>query len=185
MTLRSGSDKTNFDPQTDLIKIGLHNGVMLMQFPINLKISATCKPSFDTKVILAHAVGNVIIASVLKYLDEKNDFSHNLNTHGMAISHWHGYFNREYLPTGMAMYGEGNPHVSCSSPQSAIYALQGKLLTFVNQIMSTGDVKYIGDIHVEPHHGINVTYNSLTGLAKYILDNPESTVLGNKYLINQ
>ena len=184
MTLRSGSDKTHFDPHTDLIKLGLKNGKMLMQFPIGLKISGVYKPSFDTKVILAHAVGNALVASILKYLQENNLFSKNIVENGLAISHWHGYFNKKYIPKGLTMYGAENLHVSCSSPQSAIYALKGKLSSFEEYIKSGNALEYKRDIHIEPHHGINITYPSLIELAEYILKNPEATQLGNKYLYN-
>lgn len=182
MTLRSGSDKTHFDPHSDLIKLGLKNGKMLMQFPKNLKISSVYKPSFDTKVILAHAIGNVLVASILEYLCKNNWFSKNIMENGSAISHWHGYFNKNYIPKGLTMYGAENLHVSCSSPQSAIYALKGKLSSFDEYIKSGNAIEYRGDIHIEPHHGINIIYPSLTGLADYILKNPEATQLGNKYL---
>ncbi len=183
MTQRSGSNKTDFNPETDLLKLGLVNGSMYMEFPVGLNVNKDYKPSFDTKVILAHAVGNAIIASVLKHLNQSNKFAFALENQGISISHWHGYFNKEYIPKDMSLYGENNPHVSCSSPQSAIYALDGKLKMFFAKIRVPVDMlNHEGDIHVEPHHGINITYPTLTGLAGYILENPQSTVLGNKYL---
>ena len=184
MTLRSGSDKTNFNPAKDLIKLGLVGGTMYMQYPSGLKISSEYKPSFDTKVILAHAVGNVMIASILDYFDKNNKFSNNSKKNGLSISHWHGYFHPKQIPHGLTMYGLSNPHVSCSSPQSAVYALSGKLVAFFDYFKHNKHDEYIGDIHIEPHHGINVSYPSLTELAEYILNNPDSTVLGNKYLNN-
>jgi hypothetical protein len=184
MTLRSGSDKTHFDPNNDLIKLGLKNGKMLMQFQKGLAISSDYKPSFDTKVILAHAIGNVIVASILKYINSNSQFANNLKTNGLAISHWHGYFKKTHIPKGIIMYGIENPHVSCSSPQSAIYALGGKLSSFQEYIKNENTIEYKGDIHIEPHHGINIVYPSLVELATYILKNPEATELGNKYLYN-
>lgn len=182
MTLRSGSDKTHFNPKTDLLKIGLVNGKMRMQFPKNLKIDRNYKPSFDTKVILAHAVGNAIIAQIAKYFGKYESFIKSIEDKGIAISHWHGYFNNKKLPKEIMMYGRDNPHVSCSSPQSAIYALQGKLKAFSDRISAMNDADYIGDIHIEPHHGINISYPSLIDLANYIQANQDITELGNKYL---
>jgi len=182
MTLRSGSNKVHFDTQKDLLKMGLMKGEMHVQFPRYLNVSHEYKPSFDTKVILAHAVGNAIIAALCNYLNSNHPFSVNLNKKGMGITHWHGYFNKDLLPKGLRVYGEENPHVSCSSPQSAIYALGGKLENFFATIDTLYFSEYTGDIHIEPHHGINVSYPSLVGLAGYIIANPGSTQLGNRFL---
>jgi hypothetical protein len=182
MTIRSGADKTHFNRNTDLIKIGLINGKMMLQLPEGLKISKDYKPSFDTKVILAHAVGNAMIASIIQSYDRKHPFVVSVKDRGVSMSHWHGYFNNELLPTGIDMYGKENLHVSCSSPQSAVYALDGKLKSFSDKIERNELAIYNGDVHIEPHHGINITFPSLVALAQYIVDNPKSSVLGNKYL---
>jgi hypothetical protein len=181
MTLRSGSNKTRFDAKSDTLKIGLSNGKMLMQFPRGVKINGDYKPSFDTKVILAHAVGNSIIASILDHFRKTSPFIQTFSNQGVSIVHWHGYMNSAILPLGLISYGHKNPHVACSSPQSAVYALEGKLEKFF-EIFKT-DLIYSGDIHVEPHHGINVSSPSSIDLANFILENPNSTELGNKFLI--
>ena len=182
LTLRSGADKTHFHPEFDLLKIGLKNCKMWMELPLNLKINRDYKPSFDTKVILAHAVGNALIASILYYFDSTNKFANALIVDGLSISHWHGYINRQLLPAGIYMYGLNNLHVSCSSPQAAIYALEGKLNMFLNIKDLNSFSQYCGDVHIEPHHGINICYPSMIKLVKYILDNKNITELGNKYL---
>ncbi len=183
MTLRSGSDKTKFNEKTDLLKIGIKNGQMLAELPDGLSIGSDYRPSFDTKVILAHAVGNAIIATVLAHFNPQNQYSMMLSKNGISISHWHGYFNDELLPEGIESYGSINPHVSCSSPQSAIYALEGKFEYLTKKIQSMNWLEqYRGDIHIEPHHGINVVYPSLRELARYIIKHPDSTSLGNKYI---
>jgi hypothetical protein len=180
ISLKSGSDKTNINPQKDLIKMGLVNGKLMMQWPKNTKIDNTYKPSFDTKVILAHCVGNIIIAQIFRYLNRFETYVDQVQRSGYSINHWHGYFNPKLLMKYVYVYGNKNPHVSCSSPQSAIYALEGKLSSVLSDINNIPE--YRGDIHVEPHHGINVSFYSLVELAKYILSNPDSTKLGNKYL---
>jgi hypothetical protein len=182
MTLRSGADKTHFDPVRDLLKIGLKNGEMWMQFPAGISIGNEYKPSFDTKVILAHAVGNAIIASIIEYFNSGSEYAKYMSQKGFAISHWHGYFNKTLIPPGVCVYGIDNPHVSCSSPQSAVFALGGKLESFFATITEQNSSAYMGDIHIEPHHGVNINYPSLISLAEYILNNPTSTQLGNKYL---
>ena len=180
LTLRSGSDKTHFKPESDLLILGLSNGKMFMKFPEGVKIHEDYKPSFDTKVILAHAVGNAIIASILNLIDSDSEFVKKTTQEGISISHWHGYFKEDLVPNKFLMYGFKNLHVACSSPQSAIYALGGKLESFNYALESK--ILYNGDVHVEPHHGTNVSAYSLTDLARYIVENPESTKLGNIYL---
>lgn len=180
MTLRSGANKTKFNKNLDLIKIGLINGKMYMQLPIGLNQDNTYKPSFDTKVILAHAVCNALIASLFKFYKINDDFVQMIKNDGISISHWHGYFNDEKIPDKMIVHGKNNPHVSCSSPQSAIYAFQGKFSNIFDILENI--LEYKGDIHVEPHHGINVSYSTLSDLAKFIINNKDCTELGNKYL---
>lgn len=180
LTIKSGASKTNFNPNSDLIKIGLLKGKLAMELPDGLNIDNTYKPSFDTKVILAHAVSNALIAQVAKYLERWNDYVKKIENHGFSISHWHGYVNKECLMKNIVMYGKDNPHVSCSSPQSAVYAFSGKYENILDQILDIDE--FNGDIHIEPHHGINVSYHSMVDLVKYIIDNPDFTKLGNKYL---
>lgn len=179
MTQKSGSDKTNVVPERDLIKLGLVNGQMVIETSLGKTIDPTYKPSFDTKVILAHAVGNAIIASIIEHFDPRNHFVEHFKKSGFSLSHWHGYINPKYIPKGFHVHGVGNPHVACSSPQSAIYALDGKLNKF-KEIYEKNEL-FSGDIHVEPHHGVNVNFSSLSDLADFILTNKEISVLGNKY----
>ena len=180
LSQRSGSDKTNIRPEKDLVKMGLSGGKMLLEAPIGLDLDNSYKPSFDTKVILAHAVGNAIIASVANYLNIYPDLVNKVENNGMAIAHWHGYLNPNEMPLGFHYYGFANPHVSCSSPQSAIYALDGKLNMFKN-VVKNGE-EYKGDIQLEPQHGSNMNFSSIIELAELFIQNPQLTELGNKYL---
>ncbi len=185
LSQKSGSDKTKVSPKNDLIKLGLLNGRMYIQTQEGSIIDNDYKTSFDTQVILAHAVGNAIIATILKHINPRSEFLRRYLKEGISISHWHGYIHPEYIPKGWFIHGIANPHVACSSPQSAIYALQGKLDSFIESLKSNSE--YRGDIHVEPHHGTNICYTSISDLAKYLLDNPAASTLGNSYyyLYNQ
>lgn len=180
LTLRSGADKTHFNPDMDLLKMGIKNGTMLMQVGKKTKINNDYKPSFDTKVILAHAVGNTIAAGVFEYFGVNKDFVENIKKDGCSISHWHGYFKEDMIPENVIQYGKEKPHVACSSPQSAIYALDGKL-RMIRKVVEE-NMPFIGDIHVEPHHGSNICYPKLTQLVEYILNHEGCVSLGNKYL---
>ncbi len=181
MSIKSGANKTHIKPREDLLKLGLVNGKMCIQLPEGLKIDSTYKPSFDTKVILAHAVGNAITASISSHLKINNTHVDDITNNGMGMIHWHGYFNNELIPGGIFEYGKDNPHVACSSPQSAIYALDGKLRNF-KQICLSEKKNYISDIHVEPHHGSNVNFSSIIKFAEYLSLHPDAVALGNKYL---
>jgi hypothetical protein len=176
---KSGSDKTHVNPNKDLIKLGLKNGKMLIESSINSVIDNDYKTSFDTQVILAHAVGNAIIASILNKFNPKSEFVTRYVNDGMSISHWHGYIRPDMVPSGWYVHGVGNPHVACSSPQSAIYALDGKLDSFSKAFNKKSEYK--GDIHIEPHHGTNICFTSVSNLANYLINNPGTSVLGNEY----
>ncbi len=180
LSQRSGSDKTHMNPEKDLIKMGLVNGKMFLQAPRGLELDDDYKPSFDTKVILSHAVGNAIIASIMKHFHRSQEFADRIERYGMALSHWHGYLRPNSIPQGWYIHGLTNPHVSCSSPQSAIYSISGKLGVFRKAWLSKKDYK--GDVHIEPHHGTNVTFPSLKEFARFITKHPGAAILGNKHL---
>lgn len=180
LTSRSGADKTNLDLQRDIIKIGLKNGKMFLGLTEGNSLSGDYKPSFDTKIILAHAIANAIFGSLLLYFNLEAFFPKILQESGFAIAHWHGYIKPEFIPNGWIVYGEGNPSVSCSSPQAAIYAFKGKQNGIINSIIN--DTEYMGDIHIEPHHGTNMTSPTLKDTANFLLSNNQISKLGNEYL---
>lgn len=179
LSQKSGTDKTHVNPDKDLIKMGLVHGKMYLQTQKGEVIDNDYKTSFDTQVILAHAVGNAIIASVLNQINPNSSFLSRYQNYGISISHWHGYIHPEHVQSGWYVHGITNPHVACSSPQSAIYALDGKLKSFSESITNKNDYK--GDIHIEPHHGTNICYTSITDLANYLVNNPTASILGNSY----
>ena len=165
LSTRSGCEKTRLDIKNDIVRYGLRNGQIVFETPRNPNGSTDCKPSYDTLVIVAHALSNAIIASVLARQEPNADFSRRLKAHGVALAHWHGFLPHSKIPTGYPMHGQGNPAVACSTPQSAIYAIQGKIRLLENG----GGTQLKGDIHIEPHHGTNFTCNSLQGLAQWLL----------------
>jgi hypothetical protein len=151
---RSGCEKTRLVPKRDLVRLGLSKGRILFDTPAGLD-STHCRPSYDTVAILAHAIGNAVAASLLVATSPAAPFARILATQGLSISHWHGYPAVGNVPAGYSLHGADNPPVSCSTPQSAIFALAGKLAA-LNEFI-TGGIDYLGDVHVEPHHGSNVT----------------------------
>ncbi len=154
LSTRSGCNKTNLDPEKDILRLGLHNGEITIETPMKIGASA-CRPSYDTFAILAHGMGNIIIASILLALDADAQFPAALKNNGLSISHWHGYPDQYYPLSGYLLHGFENPPVSCSTPQSAAYALSGKMEAIETQRPPVRG--YRGDVHVEPHHGTNIT----------------------------
>jgi len=176
LTSRSGSDKTKLNPEKDIVKMGLVNGKMIMETPKHVSVGPDYKPSFDTKVILAHAVANAIFASIAKHFNENLQFPSEFESNGRALAHWHGYFNQDRLPEAWYLYGIKNPPVSCSAPQGAVYAFHGKEEMFIRIIKNS--IPYDADIHIEPQHGSNVSYSSLKDLGEFLLKNKNITKLG-------
>ena len=149
---RSGCEKTRLVPDRDLVRLHLADGRIVLDTPAGVD-PATCRPSYDTLAILAHAAGNAVAASLLRARDAHDAFAATLAADGLALSHWHAY--PEGAPGGYAVHGAANPPVSCSTPQSAVYAFAGKLGALAARLGS--GAPYLGDVHVEPHHGTNVT----------------------------
>ncbi len=164
---RSGCSKTQLDPSRDIVRMGLARGQLMLELPAGLDNGADCKPSYDSRVIAAHALGNCLIASLLARLQPGGEFERNLRTTGLALAHWHGYLPPTKTPPGYAVHGEDNIPFACSTPQSAILTLQGKLSAFARHFEATRD--YRGEIHVEPHHGTNMTGESLAALAACLM----------------
>jgi hypothetical protein len=172
---RSGCVKTRLDPRRDVVRLGLSKGQFIFETPRELEPGSDCKPSYDTGVILAHALANVVIASVLGRLNPESGFLRALQTTGLALAHWHGYLAEHELPLGCAVFGRDNIPFACATPQSAILAFQGKLSAFESEFRRTRD--YHGDIHVEPHHGTNMTGNSLAEIARWLLGTKQAAPL--------
>lgn len=150
---RSGCEKTRIVPERDLVRLTLSRGHILFDTPP--EASGDARPSYDTLAILAHAAGNAIAASILLAQDADAPFALALAADGLALAHWHGYPEADATPEAFTLHGADNPPVSCSTPQSAAFALVGKLEA-LSAHLASGD-GYGGDVHVEPHHGTNLS----------------------------
>jgi hypothetical protein len=172
LTTRSGCDKSKVDVNRDVVLLGLTQGRIVFETPAGVSTRIDCKPSYDTLTILSHAVANAVVGSALARLRPEARFPQMLQSQGAALAHWHGLVNRSLLPTGYFLYGQSNPPVSCSTHQSAMYALTGKL-SALHRSLKEG-VEFVGDVHVEPYHGVNITGASLEDLAQWVLGVIES-----------
>lgn len=179
LTSRSGSDKANLSPTKDIVKMGLSAGKMIISNSNGISLKDDYKPSFDTGVIFAHAVVNAIICSIASYTHCNKIFSSNMQKNGSALVHWHGYFNSNIKLDNFYFYGNSNPSVSCSSPQSAVYAFKDKMQTLLTVIY--GNLPYKADVHIEPHHGVNVSFSSIIELANFLNQNKNITTLGDDF----
>lgn len=162
LSTRSGCEKTRLNPLADIVKLTLNNGRVIVETSQNPADENDCQPSFDTITILAHGIGNAIVGSVLGKIRPSSPFSRRLREQGLALAHWHGFTSTSSSPSGYFVHGQTNPPVSCSTTQAAIFALSGKLASF-EQSLESG-MEFLGDIHIEPSHGTNVTGNSLVEL---------------------
>jgi hypothetical protein len=158
ITTRSGCRKNHLDAKNDLVEIGLTQrngrGRAYLKTPPGCSPDIAVKPSFDTLTILAHALGNALVASILMRLRPKAGFPQHLAHFGASMTHWHDYPLNELLPDGYHLHGEQNPPVACSTPQSAAYSLLGKIAALENALDQ--GTSYRGDVHVEPCHGTNI-----------------------------
>jgi hypothetical protein len=151
---RSGCEKTRINPERDIVRLGLVDGKIIFDTPCGVS-AGECRPSYDTMAILAHGAGNAMAASVLRALDPDDVFAATLARQGLSLCHWHGYVSEDDLPESYVLHGPANPPVSCSTPQSAVYAFSGKLQALERRLRTSG--RYEGDVHVEPHHGTNMS----------------------------
>jgi len=147
LTTRSGCKKTQLNPEHDIVRMSWRQGDIYFDIPVRAEHLA-CRPSYDTIAIISHALANYCVASVLM-AEGFPSFPDALSVQGISISHWHAYPRAESSPQGYIEHGMLNSPVSCSTPQSAIFAMLGKLGALNRQTMPF----YKGDIHIEPHHG--------------------------------
>ncbi|MFM8890681.1 MAG: hypothetical protein ACKOTB_03485, partial [Planctomycetia bacterium] len=151
---RSGCEKTRLVPENDLVRLTLSNAEVIMDTPEEGTHADDWKPSYDTYTILAGALGNCIVASVLAALGKGAMFQDALRRDGLAFSHWHDLLAADEVPPGYVRHGAENPGVSCGTHQAAVYALFGKIEA-LSRALDRG-VDYRGDVQIEPHHGTNM-----------------------------
>ena len=134
---RSGSNKTNLNLATDVLRIGLTDK-LLLQMPQGIDVAAgDIKPSYDIYVMVAIALATAL------YIPE-------LIAEGMPMVHFHGYPARDWFAENEYFTGIENPSVPCGTYESGVFNFLGihKLANLHNQIDLMG--------LVEPDHGINI-----------------------------
>jgi len=164
---RSGSDKTNLDPNSDVVRIGLIKGKLHLETPQGVDLKRKdIRPSFDTYVILAQAVASSL-------------YTPKLIKDGLPILHFHGYPDPSWFGKSEYFAGAKNPSLPCGTVEaallnySAIYEVANK---------NGEEIKML--CLVESDHGVNIL--GING--DYIVDRLSQGVdegnvsLGGKYL---
>jgi len=139
VTSRSGCDKTNLNPKTDIVRIGLIKGKLYLEIPIGIDLNRRdIRPSFDTYVILAQAISTSL-------------YTPEIIKDGMPILHFHGYPDPNWFGKNEYHAGATNPSLPCGTVEaailnySAIYELASKNAGFANLLCL-----------VESDHGVNI-----------------------------
>jgi len=108
VTSRSGSNKTNLDPDTDVVRIGLIKGKLNLETPRGVDLHRRdIRPSFDTYVILAQAMAAAL------YMPE-------LIKNGLPILHFHGYPDPSWFGQSEYFAGARNPSLPCGTVEAAL-----------------------------------------------------------------
>lgn len=166
-TSRSGSDKTNLDPNSDIVRIGVVKGKLHLETPRGVDLNRKdIRPSFDTYVILAQALASAL-------------YTPDLIKNGLPILHFHGYPDPNWFGKKEYHSGANNPSLPCGTVEaallnySAIYELannNGKGMKMV--------------CLVESDHGVNIMGLDKDYLIKRLTDGVDQghVKLGGTYL---
>ncbi|ARV58020.1 non-ribosomal peptide synthase [Nostocales cyanobacterium HT-58-2] len=136
---RSGANKTNLNLETDVLRLGLQDR-LLLQLPkdINLVMS-DIKPSYDIYVMVAIALAAALYAP-------------DLIKNGTAMVHFHGYpSNQWFEPNNEYCTGVNNPSVPCGTYESGVFNFLG----IQNLVNKYGNNIAIASL-IEPDHGTNI-----------------------------
>ncbi|MDH6058132.1 TubC N-terminal docking domain-related protein [Umezakia ovalisporum] len=137
VSARSGSNKTNLNIATDVVRIGLKQKLYL-QLPEGIDTEQIdIKPSYDIYVMFA-----ISLAAALYVPDLIKD--------GAPIVHFHGYPAFDWFKPNEYCVGVDNPSVPCGTYESGVFNFLG-ISNLANQ--PTANISLIS--LVEPDHGTN------------------------------
>ncbi len=167
VTSRSGCDKTNLNPDSDIVRIGLVKGKLHLEIPRGVDLGRKdIRPSFDTYVILSQALSSALYAP---YLIEKE----------MSILHFHGYPDPCWFGVSEHHAGARNPSLPCGTVEAALLNYSA---VYETAIRNGSDIKLL--CLVESDHGVNVLGPDREYLVQRLLDGSSEghILLGGKYL---
>jgi hypothetical protein len=167
VTSRSGCDKTNLDPKTDVIRIGLVKGKLNLQVPEGVNLNRRdIRPSFDTYVIIAQALASAL-------------YSPELIKEGMPIVHFHGYPDPGWFQQNEYHTGAKNPSMPCGTVEAALLNYSA-IYKMANQ--NGGNMNLL--CLVESDHGVNILGPNREYLIERLMQGADQghILLGGKYL---
>ncbi len=139
VTSRSGCDKTNLDPNRDIVRIGLIKGKLQLQTPKGIDLARRdIRPSFDTFVILAQAMATALYTPALI-------------KDGLPILHFHGYPDPSWFGNSEYFAGAKNPSLPCGTVEAALLNYNA-IFEVANQ--NGTSIKML--CLVESDHGVNI-----------------------------
>lgn len=141
---RSGSNKTDLNLETDVLRMGLKDKLFL-QLPKGIDPTVgNIKPSYDLYVMVAIALAAALYAPELI----KN---------GAPMVHFHGYPSMKWFESKHEYCtGVHNPSVPCGTYESGVFNFLG-IYDLVNQYGSNIALASL----IEPDHGTNIIANDL------------------------
>jgi len=166
LSSRSGSKKTDLNLETDILRIGLKDN-LLLQLPQAINLTAgDIKPSYDLYVMVAIALAAALYAPTLI-------------ENGAPIVHFHGYPSIQWFTSENEYYtGVYNPSVPCGTYESGVFNFLG-IYDLVNQHGSDIALASL----IEPDHGTNIIASDM----EYLLTRIKTGIqlgqieLGGKY----
>ena len=167
VTSRSGCDKTNLNPDSDIVRIGLVKGKLHLEIPRGVDLGRKdIRPSFDTYVILTQALSSALYAPSLI---EKE----------MSILHFHGYPDPSWFGASEHHAGARNPSLPCGTVEAALLNYSA---VYETAARNGGDIKLL--CLVESDHGVNVLGPDREYLVRRLLAGSSEghILLGGKYL---
>ncbi|BAZ23488.1 hypothetical protein NIES4073_43770 [Kalymmatonema gypsitolerans NIES-4073] len=149
LSARSGSNKTNLSLESDIVRIGLTDR-LLLQLPQGVDSQVVdIKPSYDVYVMLGIAMSAALYAP-------------NLMRNGLPMIHFHGYPTAEWFQVNEHYAGVNNPSVPCGTYESGVF----NFLSIYNLVQQGGNITLASLI--EPDHGTNIIAYDLEYLVERV-----------------
>lgn len=167
LTSRSGSDKTNLDYNTDVVRVGLIKGKLYLQTPKGVDLKRRdIRPSFDTYVILAQALSTAL-------------YTPGLMEDGLPIVHFHGYPDPSWFRHKEHYVGALNPSMPCGTIEAALLNYSG-----VYEVANKdGELMNLLCL-VESDHGVNILGPKMDYLVDRLMQGSSNgdIMLGGRFL---
>jgi TubC N-terminal docking domain len=140
---RSGANKTDLNLERDIIRLGLKDRLCL-QTPQHLDSQRIdIKPSYDTYVMVAIALGAALYAP-------------ELIENGAPMVHFHGYPSKDWFEMNESYAGVNNPSVPCGTYESGVFNFLS-----IHEISDRNDNNIVLASLLEPDHGTNIIARDL------------------------